>query len=485
MKLYLCGHGFRYETENLCRVFFPNEEVEVSDGAFPCRTDGISVLTKAEGDTLFVSASAGGREQTREKTVSADTDEGERERELLCILFYVLSELTGYVPPWGILTGVRPSKLMGSLINGSSPGEAKRYFTEKLLVSVEKTELTSAVALREEKIIRSSKPNSFSLYIAIPFCPSRCSYCSFVSHSITGQKAKQLTVPYVELLKRELVEIGKIARELGLKLESVYFGGGTPTVLSAEQIDTICETVEKNFNLSSCREYTVEAGRPDTISKEKLKTLKERGVSRISINPQTMNAEVLNRIGRKHSPSETLDAFYLAREAGFNNINMDLIAGLYGDTTESFDDSLNIIRSLKPESITVHTLALKRSSSLVSCENAEAPDGSTVAEMLKCVQRTLPENGYHPYYMYRQSRSVGNFENVGWCLEGFECIYNVFMMEECHTVLAAGAGAVTKLRRPDSGYIERIFNYKYPYEYISRFDELIERKNRIKTFYSS
>ncbi len=485
MKLYLCGHGFRYETENLCRVFFQNEEIEVSNDASGFGSGGISVLTKTEGNTLFVWARAGGREQTREKAVPADIDDNESERELLCLLFSALSGLTGYVPPWGILTGVRPSKLMGALINELSYDAAKRYFTEKLLVSAEKTNLTADVALREEKTIKTSQKNSFSLYVAVPFCPSRCSYCSFVSHSITGNKARSLVSPYVELLTKELSEIGRIARELSLKLESVYFGGGTPTVLSAGQLGVVCEAVEKSFDLSSCREYTVEAGRPDTITKEKLKTLKESGVSRISINPQTMNAEVLNKIGRKHSPRDTLDAFSLARGAGFTNINMDLIAGLYGDTTESFAESLDIIRSLMPESITVHTLALKRASSLVARENAEAPDGSAVAVMLKAVQEKLPESGYQPYYMYRQSRSAGNFENVGWCLEGFECIYNVFMMEECHTVLAAGAGAVTKLRSPNSGYIERIFNFKYPYEYISRFDELIERKNRIKAFYAT
>lgn len=269
MKLYLCGHGFRYETENLCRVFFPNEEIEVSNDASGFGSGGISVLTKTEGNTLFVWARAGGREQTREKAVPADIDDNESERELLCLLFSALSGLTGYVPPWGILTGVRPSKLMGALINELSYDAAKRYFTEKLLVSAEKTNLTADVALREEKTIKTSQKNSFSLYVAVPFCPSRCSYCSFVSHSITGNKARSLVSPYVELLTKELSEIGRIARELSLKLESVYFGGGTPTVLSAGQLGVVCEAVEKSFDLSSCREYTVEAGRPDTITKRK------------------------------------------------------------------------------------------------------------------------------------------------------------------------------------------------------------------------
>ena len=484
MKLYLCGHSFRYETENLCRVFFPNEDIVVSDGDGTGDTDYISVLTKADGDSLLVSARVGDRTAERSETAAA-ADESKRERVLESILFSILSELTGYVPPWGILTGVRPSKLMNMLIKASSPEEAKRYFTEKLHVSPQKTTLTAEVAECEDSVMRLSRPDSFSLYVAIPFCPSRCSYCSFVSHSITGQNAKKLVAPYVELLTNEICENGKIAEALGLRLESVYFGGGTPTVLSAEQLGVVCEAVEKSFDLSSCREYTVEAGRPDTITAAKLETLKAHGVSRISINPQTMNAAVLEKIGRRHSPEETLKAFSLAREIGFGNINMDMIAGLDGDTPESFSDSLGIITGLAPESITVHTLALKRSSTLVAADNAAAPDGAFVAEMLGLVQRKLPQKGYHPYYMYRQSRSVGNFENVGWCLEGYECVYNIYMMEECHTVLAAGAGAVTKLRRPDTGYIERIFNFKYPYEYVSRFGELMARKERIKAFYTS
>ncbi len=484
MKLYLCGHSFRYETENLCRVFFPNEDIAVFKGDGAGDTDGIVVVTKVDGDGMFVSACISGRTAERSKTVS-ETDDGERERVLESLLFSVLSELTGYVPPWGILTGVRPSKLMNTLVGETSKEDAERYFTEKLHVSTQKTILTAEVAAHEESIMRLSRPDSFSLYVAIPFCPSRCSYCSFVSHSITGQNAKKLVSPYVELLKEELYKNGKIADSLGLHLESVYFGGGTPTVLSAEQLDEICGSVEKSFDLSGCREYTVEAGRPDTITAAKLRTLKAHGVSRVSINPQTMNADVLEKIGRKHSPEETLAAFSLAREAGFININMDLIAGLDGDTPESFKNTLGIITGLLPESVTVHTLALKRSSRLVAAENTLASDGAVVADMLSFAQETLPQKGYHPYYMYRQSRSVGNFENVGWCLEGFECVYNIYMMEECHTVLAAGAGAVTKLRRPDSGYIERIFNFKYPYEYVSRFSELMARKERIKDFYQS
>lgn len=482
MNLYLCGHGFRYETENLCRAFFPNENVAVFEGDCRDKPGEISVCTKISGGDLFVSVGTDGR--TVEKRRSAPAG-GDQELLLAALIFSVLSEFTNYEPPWGILTGVRPSKLMNTLISSSSPEDAKRYFIESLLVSREKTELTADVALREKEIISSSRPDSYSLYISIPFCPSRCSYCSFVSHSIAGRNAQKLVSPYVEMLVGELRENARIAAEMGLRLESVYFGGGTPTALSAEQLDAVCGAVEENFNLSTCREYTVEAGRPDTITAKKLKVLKSRNVTRISINPQTMNAEVLKSVGRKHSPKDTLDAFFLARGEGFEDINMDLIAGLYGDTADSFSDSLDSLVSLKPESVTVHTLALKRSSSLVAIENAFVPDGSSVAKMLEFAQRKLPANGYHPYYMYRQSRSVGNFENVGWCLDGRECAYNIFMMEECHTVLAAGAGGVTKLRHPVSGRIERIFNFKYPYEYISRFGELIERKKRINSFYES
>ncbi|MCR4616038.1 MAG: coproporphyrinogen dehydrogenase HemZ [Clostridiales bacterium] len=471
--------------ENLCRVFFPHDEIKVIKGKGDCDGDKITaaLVKNEDGTKVIASATLSGREYSCEFPMDIE-DEKEQERLMAVALFRILTEATGYTPAWGILTGVRPSKLMITLINEYGRQGAYDYFTDKLLVSDSKTRLAMNVADAEERIIRSSSPASFSLYIGIPFCPTRCSYCSFVSHSIETPGAKRLVPDYVEKLCDEISLIGETARDLGLKLESVYFGGGTPTSLPAESIDRICSAVENSFDVRSSREYTVEAGRPDTITTERLDVLKRHGVTRISINPQTFNDDVLKNIGRAHSAQQAVDAYKLSRSMGFDNINMDLIAGLPGDTVESFMSSVDTAVELDPESITVHSLALKRSSRLVT-GGERVEDGSRMSRMLEYNSDKLGQSGYFPYYMYRQSRSLGNMENVGWCRQGAECIYNVFMMEECHTVLACGAGSVTKLRAPYENHIERIFNFKYPYEYINRFQELIDRKQLIRDFYTA
>ena len=475
MVLVNLGHTFNYETENLCRVFFPLEKIETVN------EDKISdrkVLTEKKGNGISVKISF----DNEEKFLSAICeDDADFELEIATLLFKGLTEITSYTPQWGLLTGVRPSKLMLGLIEEMGEEKAKKYFTEKLLVSDKKTALAMSVAECEEKIISRSHRNSFSLYISIPFCPTRCSYCSFVSHSI--EKTKKLMAPYVENLIEEIKLTGEIAKDLGLRLETVYFGGGTPTTLTAEQLEKLLCAVEESFDLSTCFEYTVEAGRPDTVTREKLEVLKKKGVTRISINPQTFNDKVLENIGRKHTSEETLNAFHLAREVGFDNINMDLIAGLSGDTLESFSETLDIINKLDPENVTVHTLALKRSSTLAG-DTTGLSSGRLANEMINLSHEKLSSDNYIPYYMYRQSKSLGNLENVGWCKKGKECAYNIFMMEECHTILSCGAGAVTKLKDPDSNVIERIFNFKYPYEYNGRLHELFDRKKRIKEFYS-
>lgn len=289
---------------------------------------------------------------------------------------------------------------------------------------------------------------------------------------------------YVELLCREIQETGRIVRELGLRCESVYFGGGTPTTLTGQQLTAVMDAVSANFDLSHLREYTVEAGRPDTITEDRLEALLRGGVTRISINPQTMNDAVLQEIGRRHTADDTRRAFVLARSKGFDNINMDLIAGLPLDTGESFDATLTEILQMDPESVTVHTLAMKRASRLtVSGERQLLRQGETVAHMLEQSRKRLEAAGILPYYMYRQSKTVGNLENVGYAKPGYECLYNVFIMDETHTILGCGASAVTKLRQPGKNYIERIFNYKYPYEYNTRFGEVLNRKSRVKGFY--
>ena len=488
MILYICGHDFHYEMENLCRVFFPNEKITVSDtlpesGAPEVETylDGAS-----GGYSVRVRVNVGDKTETRSAEVPK-TDEPEKdecERTMARELFSALSAVTGYVPPWGILTGVRPSKLMLKLIESLGEKGAYDYFTKKLLVSEPKARLAQSVAGTEQEIAALGDERSFSLYIAIPFCPSRCSYCSFVSHSITNANAAKLLPVYVDDLCRELEITGKIVRDIGLRLESIYIGGGTPGILSAEQMEEVCSAVENSFDLSAVREYTVELGRPDTVTQEKLDVLRDHSVDRISINTQTLNDSVLEAVGRKHTAADFFSSYALAEKSGFENINVDLIAGLPGDTLESFKKSVDGVVSLAPANITVHALALKSASTLREHGHAVS-EGETAGKMIDYSHSVLFDNGYIPYYMYRQSKSVGNLENVGWCKDNMDCLYNVYMMDETHSVFAVGAGAVTRLKNQDTGKIERIYNFKYPYEYIDRFDEIIERKKLIEKFYTN
>lgn len=477
MNLYVKNHNFHFELENLTRLFFPNEKITVirdfSEPQPPCIYTEVS-------DKITISVNIGSFNKS-ETAVKRLTDD---DNELVSaqLLYKLLCDFTGLTQPWGILTGVRPVKLLRRLAEESSEEQAVKKFEKDFFVSNEKIALSRETEHNERKILELSKPESFSLYVGIPFCPSRCSYCSFVMASI--ERAEKLIEPYTKLLCEEIKRTAEIANKLGLRLETVYFGGGTPTTLSAEQLDTVLRTVNKSFDMSTCREFTVEAGRPDTIDIAKLFALKENKVDRISINPQTVNDEVLKTIGRKHTAQQFFDAFELARKCGFDNINTDLIAGLPTDTPESFKNSLDSIVRLNAECITVHTLCMKRASRLttegVTLDLQQARDAR---EMLAYTQNILGQNEYIPYYMYRQSRMVGNLENVGWSKKGFESLYNVYVMDETHTILACGSEGVTKLKRNNPDYLERIFNFKYPYEYIYRFDELIQRKSGIMQFY--
>lgn len=477
MNLYVKNHNFHFELENLTRLFFPNEKITViRDFSEP---QPPYIYTEVS-DKITISVNIGSFNKS-ETAVKKLTDD---DNELVSaqLLYKLLCDFTGLTQPWGILTGVRPVKLLRRLAEESSEEQAVKKFEKDFFVSNEKIALSRETEHNERKILELSKPESFSLYVGIPFCPSRCSYCSFVMASI--ERAKKLIEPYTKLLCEEIKRTAEIANKLGLRLETAYFGGGTPTTLSAEQLDTVLGIVNKSFDMSTCREFTVEAGRPDTIDIAKLFALKENKVDRISINPQTVNDEVLKTIGRKHTAQQFFDAFELARKCGFDNINTDLIAGLPTDTPESFKNSLDSIVRLNAECITVHTLCMKRASRLttegVTLDLQQARDAR---EMLAYTQNILGQNEYIPYYMYRQSRMVGNLENVGWSKKGFESLYNVYVMDETHTILACGSGGVTKLKRNNPDYLERIFNFKYPYEYIDRFDELIQRKSGIMQFY--
>lgn len=480
MNLCNINHSFNYELEKLCRIFLPYEKIAVIN---QIAEDDIFAVSKLEDRTCSATLNFLGKSFS-ETLVSPDDTAKEKELTLATALFNCFVQATDYRSEWGLLTGVRPAKLFSRLIKTVGVGGAEDYFKNRLLVSGEKTSLCKETAVSEEKIIAKNSKNSFSLYISIPFCPSRCSYCSFVSHSV--DKAGKLIDSYVELLCKEIKETGIIAREHNLKLETVYIGGGTPVAISAAQIAQIMAAVKENFDLSENSEYTVEAGRPDAIDRDKLLAIKQGGATRISVNPQTMNNAVLREIGRNHTAQQTVEAMALARQVGFDNINMDLIAGLPTDTPESFKNTLHALLELNPESITVHSLSVKRASN-ISRENTlpEIETGKAASEMVRYARKTLSEKGILPYYMYRQSKTVGNLENVGYAKKGYEGLYNVYIMDETHTILACGASAVTKLREPGGDYIERIFNFKYPYEYISRFSEIIARKKGICEFYKN
>lgn len=485
MILSLVGHNFKYELEKLIRIFMPFEKISFSEDAVISKCSAITERRTENGKTkLSARLILGNKDICKNTVIDENINEYDKEceRVLAVLLFECFTEITGYIPEWGILTGVRPAKLFSRLTKQNGIEETECYFRDKLKVCDKKIFLCKDAVKGEEQIISLSSPNSFSLYISVPFCPTRCSYCSFVSHSV--EKAAKLIPQYVEKLCEEIKITGEKARKAKLTLETVYIGGGTPTTLSASQIQTVMKNVADSFDLSSLREYTVEAGRPDTITEDKLTAIKKGGATRISINPQTMNDTVLEKIGRKHTVKQTVDAFLLARKCGFDNINMDLIAGLPGDTFESFKSTVEQICSLNPESVTVHSLSMKRASSLTAREEfPELEAGAQAGKMVDFAKEYLNKKDIFAYYMYRQSKTVGNLENVGYSKTGYECLYNVYIMDETHSILACGASAVTKLREPKGDYIERIYNYKYPYEYISRFDELIERKKGISDFY--
>lgn len=489
MNIYIINNPFHYEIENLTRAFFNNEKLNVlkCDENIQREKPYISAeLIKHENSSeIIVSFAENDFEKTLTKKLDGRFEDtySDCERTAAILLFEILSEYTGIKLPWGILTGVRPIKLLHNLVKELGADGAKRYFREKLLVTEQKTKLALTTEENERKLLELSKPNSFSLYVSVPFCPTRCSYCSFVSQSI--EKAQKLVEPYLNLLCQEIRYTAKIAEELKLKLETVYIGGGTPTTFSAEQLSKLISEINSSFDMKQCREFTIEAGRPDTITHEKLEAIISGGCDRISINPQTMNDEVLEAIGRRHTSAQTLEAYRLAEEVGFKHINMDLITGLPKDTPETFKYTLDTICGLSPASITVHTLAMKRSSFL-TLGGALVKTGvePPAAVMMKYCEDRLPKFGYHPYYLYRQSRMEGNLENVGWSKDGFDGLYNVYVMDETHTILACGAGGVSKLREPGVNHLERIFNYKYPYEYINGFDEILRRKEQIKDFYA-
>lgn len=481
MPIILIGNTFKYEIEATVKLFF-----------HALRFDFISDTVAASGDSYIIART----EETNGKTlISADirlngdapqhlekmlsctvqSDKNTVEHELCRLIYTILRRILGITPPWGLMTGIRPVKKVIELMNqGKERSEIYEDLIRRYEISGNKLNLAYETAVNQLPILQKIDRNAVSLYVSIPFCPTRCSYCSFVSHSMDS--AIRLMPDYVAALCRELEIISKIVRETDTKIDTIYFGGGTPTSISAEDIRTIMGCVAGNFDLGKVREYSFEAGRPDTITEEKLRVIKGLGAERISVNPQTLNDDVLRVIGRKHSGADALKAFELARKIGFKNINTDLIAGLPTESAESFHNTLDKMIEIAPESITVHTLTLKRAANLFeqSRENFHNP----AAEMVDYSVERLINNGYLPYYLYRQKNTVDNLENVGYAKRGFESYYNIFIMDETQTILGAGCAASTKLVYPN-GKISRIHNYKFPYEYINRFDELMDKKKEV------
>ena len=470
--IYICleGHDMMNAVQTTVQIFMPNEKYKPVENV---QEDGITVKSSVMGNGTTAQLYENGS-LICEKTETADGVT--MQHAVRSAVYHMLKEKTGQHFPWGMLTGIRPAKTINTYMDtGLTKAESIKKMIETYEMSPEKAELAATVATAERSILEKADKNGISLYIGIPFCPTRCLYCSFTSYPIDIYKTK--VDGYVEALIKELKFLGEKAQ--GKRLDSIYIGGGTPTSLTAEQLDKIMAAVSETFDLSNILEYTVEAGRPDTITAEKLKVIKKNGASRISVNPQTMNDETLKLIGRRHTVDDIKRVFYEARSIGHDNINMDLILGLPGEGEDEVKNTMEEIKKLSPESLTVHTLAVKRASRLKeTLGDYDLAKAMLMENILGLSAKGAAEMGLAPYYMYRQKNMLGSFENVGYAKKGFESIYNVVIMEETQSIYAAGAGASTKLYDPETDRIERIFNVKNVDEYIGRIDEMIDRKRK-------
>lgn len=475
ISITMSGLDFRQDVEPLIKEFFPGmkgeEDVNI---IFSLREDSFEISLENEDGRPVGGEGCRVAEQIVSDAASPKARHRDYRNQLLRGLYRVLAEYTGRQLPWGILTGVRPTKLIFERIERAEAGHL-RFMADKYYVSQEKAALATRIAAVEYRLLEAMDYNhGYSLYVGIPFCPSICNYCSFGSHPIG--KFNDCVEPYIEALCKEISFAATCFP--GRKLETVYFGGGTPTSISAEQLRTVIRCVKDNFDTKYVREFTVEAGRPDSITRDKLQMLLDEKVTRISINPQSMVQRTLDTIGRKHTTEDIVEAFTLARSMGFDNINMDLIAGLTGENIDDFRYTLSEIEKLDPDSITVHTLAHKRAARLTTnSEMYEGQDATDVPLMVDEAARYMKAHGYEPYYMYRQKNMTDNLENVGYARLGREGLYNILIMEEKQMILACGSGASSKFVR-DAGdkRFERVENVKNVHEYIDRIDEMIERK---------
>ena len=489
MKLIFRGHDARSAVEQSLLAFFP-EERPVYKPAEEGEDHALVTLSRSPRfNTAVTTITYHGRTARGISRTAVNPQLTEYEAERLrqkavkLSFFKAAREITGITPSWGALTGIRPGKLASRMLEeGMTERQVERVLRDTYFVSLERRRLCIETAEASRRAKAELKPEDISLYVGIPFCPTRCAYCSFVSQSV--ERTLGLVEPYLEVLHREITDAARMVQETGLHIKSFYMGGGTPTTLSTEQMDRLLTHLNRSFDLSGCAEYCIEAGRPDTIDREKLQVLLDHGVDRISVNPQSLEDHVLTAIGRRLTARDVEEAMALATGMGFPHVNMDLIAGLPEDTPEGFRRTLDKCLSYGADNITVHTLSLKKGSRIL-LENFTIPSAEAVGEMLDYANAALRQADFRPYYLYRQKYMSGSFENTGWCISGAEGLYNIYIMEELHSILSLGAGGSTKMVDPVHQRIERVFHTKYPTEYIQRSEKLEENLSAFRQFHEN
>ena len=468
MNLTRIGHDDRYAVEQLQMALFPNNPDGEAESALH---RGGTYLTATAKITLD------GRTATASRRLKASEETVRLRRRILQQSYYLAAiQLLPKAPAWGALAGVRPTKITTKhLLEGGTPKSADKLMKDVYYVTEERRKLSVDCSLSTVNAVRQMEPEDISVYVGIPFCPTRCTYCSFVSRTI-GKKT-ELLEPYLTALEQEIWVTAELMKRSGKRLRTLYIGGGTPTTLTTPQMIRLLDTLRESFDFGRCMEFTVEGGRPDTLDAQKLRAIREHGADRMSINPQTMEDHVLRACGRPHKAADVVRAYHEAVDAGFSAINMDLIAGLPQDDFDGFRRSLDTVAALNPANITVHTLALKKGADLF--EKREGLSAAEeVARMVDYANETLRGLSYKPYYLYRQKYMSGSFENVGWSRDNLDCLYNIYMMEELHTIVSLGGGGMNKVNLPD-GTLQRFHNPKFPEQYIDMIDSVCKQKEEL------
>ena len=468
MKLTLLGHDDRYAVEQLQMALFPEG------------TEGEALSSLHRGNvwlTATAKITVGGKTAVATRRIKAAEETVRLRRRALQQSYYLAAiQLLPALPAWGALAGVRPTKITTKhILEGGTPRSAEKLMKDVYYVTDDRRKLAVDCSISTVNAANLLTQEDVSLYVGIPFCPTRCTYCSFVSRTV-GKKTELLD-PYLAALQKEMAITGKLLQQSGKTLRTIYIGGGTPTTLTASQMAYLLDTIRDSFDLSRCIEFTVEGGRPDTLDAEKLRTIREHGADRMSINPQTMEDHVLRACGRPHTAADVIRAYHQAVDAGFKAINMDLIAGLPQDSFDGFKRSLDTVAALNPANITVHTLALKKGADLFE-KREGLSNVDEVTAMVDYANNTLRGLTYKPYYLYRQKYMSGSFENVGWSRDSLDCLYNIYMMEEVHTILSLGGGGMNKVNFPD-GSLKRFHNPKFPEQYIEMIDNVLQQKEEM------